>query len=289
MWALALLAATATAATRTGDKLEGEYGQLCSECVLTGHHAQSMARDLVRDGEFWTVERWRAAIDAACLRRHPDEQPMCEVFARQHGGAVASEMVDLVADAEGPEDASIATPDAVAAGLCAFDGLTASCPKNAHAFRAKAVGAKSETQVAVRNTRKVGAIEVHAIDKTTVGHCAPSEETDSSFYIVKPGEEALVVLTKSMPRPGDAADHAETYLRVKPRHAPCGDGTDYYVDRSQRFWAVDVLPNRRFDEAAPRSGANKPLLVQPAASRAPVEALPAGLPPKKKRKRRREL
>ena len=99
-----------------------------------------------------------------------------------------------------------------------------------------------------------------------------------------------MVTTKRQPKPGDAPDLAQTYLRIKPQFAPCGDGTDYYVDRSRRFWAVDVSDSRAFDEAAARSESNKPLRVDAAAARAPADPLPAGLPPtKKKRRRRREL
>ena len=232
---------------------------------------------------------------AFCERRHPDERPMCFVFNRQHGDVVARELVELVEDADSIEDSTIATPDAVAKALCAHDGLTGVCPKNAHAFRAKAAGTStSETQVAVRNARKVGPIEVHEIDMNLVDRegCAPSEldNTDALVYVIKPGEEALVVTTKRQPKAGDAPDLAQTYLRIKPQFAPCGDGTDYYIDRSRRFWAVDVSDSRTFDEAAARSASNKPLRVDAAAARAPAEPLPAGLPPaKKKKRRRREL
>ena len=221
---------------------------------------------------------------------------MCFVFARQHGDIVARELVELVEDADSIEDSTIATPDAVAKALCAHDGLTGVCPKNAHAFRAKAAGTStSETQIAVRNARKVGPIEVHEIDLNLVDRegCAPSEleNTDQLVYVVRPGEEALVVTTKRQPKPGDAPDLAQTYLRIKPQFAPCGDGTDYYIDRSRRFWAIDVSDSRTFDEASPRSETNRPLRVDAAAARAPADPLPAGLPPttKKKKRRRREL
>ena len=100
-----------------------------------------------------------------------------------------------------------------------------------------------------------------------------------------------MVTTKRQPKAGDAPDLAQTYLRIKPQFAPCGDGTDYYVDRSRRFWAVDVSDDRAFDEALPRSDTNRPLRVDAAAARAPADPLPAGLPPttKKKKRRRREL
>ena len=216
---------------------------------------------------------------------------MCFVFARQHGDVVARELVELVEDADGTEDSTIATPDAVAKALCAHDGLTGVCPKNAHAFRAKAAGtSNSETQIAVRNARKIGPIEVHEIDITMDREgCAPSEieGTDALVYVVRPGEEALIVTTKRQPKAGDAADYSQTYLRIKPQFAPCGDGTDYYVDRSRRFWALDVSDSRDFDEAAPRSETNRPLRVDAATARAPSDPLPAGLPPTKKRRRRR--
>ena len=37
---------------------------------------------------------------AACERRHPDERPMCFVFARQHGDVVARELGWLSEDAD---------------------------------------------------------------------------------------------------------------------------------------------------------------------------------------------
>ena len=99
-----------------------------------------------------------------------------------------------------------------------------------------------------------------------------------------------MVTTKRQPKAGDAPDLSQTYLRIKPQFAPCGDGTDYYVDRSRRFWAVDVSDARTFDEAKQRSETNRPLRVAAAAARAPADPLPAGLPPtKKKKRRRREL
>ena len=296
MWALLmLLAPTSYAEIKVDKKLEGEYGLRCSECVLTAHHAQYTIQDLIRRDERWDSAKWLDQMYAFCERRHPDERSMCFVFARQHGDIVARELVELVEDADGIEDSTIATPDAVAKALCAHDGLTGVCPKNAHAFRAKAAGtSNSETQVAVRNARKVGPIEVHEIDKNEVGEgCAPSEldNTDQLVYVVRPGEEALVVTTKRQPKAGDAPDYSQTYLRIKPQFAPCGDGTDYYVDRTRRFWAIDVFDSRAFDEAAARSASNKPLRVAAAAARAPADPLPAGLPPttKKKKRRRREL
>ena len=296
MWLLlVLLTTTSYAEIKVDKKLEGEYGLRCSECVLTAHHAQYTIQDLMRRDERWDANKWLDQMYAFCERRHPDERSMCFVFARQHGDVVARELVELVEDADSIEDSTIATPDAVAKALCAHDGLTGVCPKNAHAFRAKAAGTStSETQVAVRNARKVGPIEVHEIDMNLVDRegCAPSEldNTDALVYVIKPGEEALVVTTKRQPKAGDAPDLAQTYLRIKPQFAPCGDGTDYYVDRSRRFWAVDVSDSRAFDEAAARSASNKPLRVDAAAARAPADPLPAGLPPtKKKRRRRREL
>ena len=297
MWLLLtlLLAPTSYAEIKVDKKLEGEYGLRCSECVLTAHHAQYTILDLIQRDERWDSAKWLDQMYAFCERRHPDERSMCFVFARQHGDIVARELVELVADADGTEDSTIATPDAVAKALCAHDGLTGVCPKNAHAFRAKAAGTStSETQVAVRNARKVGPIEVHEIDMNLVDRegCAPSEldDTDQLVYVVRPGEEALVVTTKRQPKAGDAPDLSQTYLRIKPQFAPCGDGTDYYVDRSRRFWAVDVSDSRAFDEAKPRSETNRPLRVAAAAARAPADPLPAGLPPtKKKRRRRREL
>ena len=296
MWLLlALLAPTSYAEIKVDKKLEGEYGLRCSECVLTAHHAQYTIQDLMRRDERWDANKWLDQMYAFCERRHPDERSMCFVFARQHGDVVARELVELVEDADSIEDSTIATPDAVAKALCAHDGLTGVCPKNAHAFRAKAAGTStSETQVAVRNARKVGPIEVHEIDMNLVDRegCAPSEldNTDALVYVIKPGEEALVVTTKRQPKAGDAPDLAQTYLRIKPQFAPCGDGTDYYIDRSRRFWAVDVSDSRTFDEAAARSASNKPLRVDAAAARAPADPLPAGLPPtKKKKRRRREL
>ena len=296
MWLLlVLLTTTSYAEIKVDKKLEGEYGLRCSECVLTAHHAQYTIQDLMRRDERWDANKWLDQMYAFCERRHPDERSMCFVFARQHGDVVARELVELVEDADSIEDSTIATPDAVAKALCAHDGLTGVCPKNAHAFRAKAAGTStSETQVAVRNARKVGPIEVHEIDMNLVDRegCAPSEldNTDALVYVIKPGEEALVVTTKRQPKAGDAPDLAQTYLRIKPQFAPCGDGTDYYIDRSRRFWAVDVSDSRTFDEAAARSASNKPLRVDAAAARAPADPLPAGLPPtKKKRRRRREL
>ena len=97
----------------------------------------------------------------------------------------------------------------------------------------------------------------------------------------------MVVSSKRQPKAGDAADFSQTYLRIKPQFAPCGDGTDYYVDRSRRFWALDVSDSRAFDEAAARSETNRPLRVDAATARAPSDPLPAGLPPTKKRRRRR--
>ena len=44
-----------------------------------------------------------------------------------------------------------------------------------------------------------------------------------------------------------------------------------------------------FDEAAARSETNRPLRVDAATARAPADPLPAGLPPRKKKRRRREL
>jgi len=293
MWLLlALLAPTSHAEIKVDKKLEGEYGLRCSECVLTAHHAQYTIQDLIRRDERWDSAKWLDQMYAFCERRHPDERPMCFVFARQHGDIVARELVELVEDADSIEDSTIATPDAVAKALCAHDGLTGVCPKNAHAFRAKAAGTStSETQIAVRNARKVGPIEVHEIDINLVDRegCAPSEleNTDQLVYVVRPGEEALVVTTKRQPKAGDAPDYSQTYLRIKPQFAPCGDGTDYYVDRSRRFWAVDVSDSRAFDEAKQRSDTNRPLRVAAAAARAPAEPLPAGLPPRKKKKRRR--
>ena len=296
MWLLlVLLTTTSYAEIKVDKKLEGEYGLRCSECVLTAHHAQYTIQDLMRRDERWDANKWLDQMYAFCERRHPDERSMCFVFARQHGDVVARELVELVEDADSIEDSTIATPDAVAKALCAHDGLTGVCPKNAHAFRAKAAGTStSETQVAVRNARKVGPIEVHEIDMNLVDRegCAPSEldNTDALVYVIKPGEEALVVTTKRQPKAGDAPDLAQTYLRIKPQFAPCGDGTDYYIDRSRRFWAVDVSDSRTFDEAAARSASNKPLRVDAAAARAPADPLPAGLPPaKKKKRRRREL
>ena len=291
MWLLALLLAPSHAAIKVDKKLEGEYGLRCSECVLTAHHAQYTIQDLIRRDERWSAHKWLDQLYATCERRHPDERPMCFVFARQHGDVVARELVELVEDADSTEDSTIATPDAVAKALCAHDGLTGVCPKNAHAFRAKAAGtSNSETQIAVRNARKVGPIEVHEIDKNLDREgCAPSEieGTDALVYVVRPGEEALIVSSKRQPRPGDAADLSQTYLRIKPQFAPCGDGTDYYVDRSRRFWALDVSDSRAFDEAAARSETNRPLRVDAATARAPSDPLPAGLPPTKKRRRRR--
>ena len=296
MWLLlVLLTTTSYAEIKVDKKLEGEYGLRCSECVLTAHHAQYTIQDLMRRDERWDANKWLDQMYAFCERRHLDERSMCFVFARQHGDVVARELVELVEDADSIEDSTIATPDAVAKALCAHDGLTGVCPKNAHAFRAKAAGTStSETQVAVRNARKVGPIEVHEIDMNLVDRegCAPSEldNTDALVYVIKPGEEALVVTTKRQPKAGDAPDLAQTYLRIKPQFAPCGDGTDYYIDRSRRFWAVDVSDSRTFDEAAARSASNKPLRVDAAAARAPADPLPAGLPPaKKKKRRRREL
>ena len=296
MWLLlVLLTTTSYAEIKVDKKLEGEYGLRCSECVLTAHHAQYTIQDLMRRDERWDANKWLDQMYAFCERRHPDERSMCFVFARQHGDVVARELVELVEDADSIEDSTIATPDAVAKALCAHDGLTGVCPKNAHAFRAKAAGTStSETQVAVRNARKVGPIEVHEIDMNLVDRegCAPSEldNTDALVYVIKPGEEALVVTTKRQPKAGDAPDLAQTYLRIKPQFAPCGDGTDYYVDRSRRFWAIDVSDSRTFDEAAARSASNRPLRVDAAAARAPADPLPAGLPPaKKKKRRRREL
>ena len=290
----ALLATTSYAEIKVDKKLEGEYGLRCSECVLTAHHAQYTILDLLQRDERWSAHKWLDQLYATCERRHPDERPMCFVFARQHGDIVARELVELVQDADGTEDSTIATPDAVAKALCAHDGLTGVCPKNAHAFRAKAAGtSNSETQIAVRNARKVGPVEVHEIDINLVDRegCAPSEieGTDALVYVVRPGEEALVVTTKRQPKAGDAPDLAQTYLRIKPQFAPCGDGTDYYVDRSRRFWALDVSDSRAFDEAAPRSETNRPLRVDAATARAPADPLPAGLPPRKKKRRRREL
>ena len=297
MWLLLtlLLAPTSYAEIKVDKKLEGEYGLRCSECVLTAHHAQYTILDLIQRDERWDAHKWLDQMHAFCERRHPDERSMCFVFARQHGDIVARELVELVEDADSIEDSTIATPDAVAKALCAHDGLTGVCPKNAHAFRAKAAGtSNSETQIAVRNARKVGPIEVHEIDMNLVDSegCAPSEldDSDALVYVIKPGEEALVVTTKRQPKAGDAPDYSQTYLRIKPQFAPCGDGTDYYVDRSRRFWALDVSDSRDFDEAAARSASNKPLRVDAAAARAPADPLPAGLPPtKKKKRRRREL
>ena len=293
MWLLALLLATTShAAIKVDKKLEGEYGLRCSECVLTAHHAQYTIQDLIQRDERWSAHKWLDQLYAACERRHPDERPMCFAFARQHGDVVARELVELVEDADSTEDSTIATPDAVAKALCAHDGLTGVCPKNAHAFRAKAAGtSNSETQIAVRNARKVGPVEVHEIDINLVDRegCAPSEieGTDALVYVVRPGEEALIVSSKRQPKAGDAPDLAQTYLRIKPQFAPCGDGTDYYVDRSRRFWALDVSDSRAFDEAAARSETNRPLRVDAATARAPSDPLPAGLPPTKKRRRRR--
>ena len=180
MWLLLtlLLATTSHAEIKVDKKLEGEYGLRCSECVLTAHHAQYTIQDLLQRDERWDAFKWLDQMHAFCERRHPDERSMCFVFARQHGDIVARELVELVEDADGIEDSTIATPDAVAKALCAHDGLTGVCPKNAHAFRAKAAGTStSETQIAVRNARKVGPIEVHEIDMNLVDRegCAPSE------------------------------------------------------------------------------------------------------------------
>ena len=115
----------------------------------------------------------------------------------------------------------------------------------------------------------------------------------SGMTMIRPGvhlvEEHSSGRELSSAKAGDAADYSQTYLRIKPQFAPCGDGTDYYVDRSRRFWALDVSDDRTFDEAAPRSDANRPLRVDAAAARAPADPLPAGLPPRKKKRRRREL
>jgi hypothetical protein len=204
MWLLALLLVPSDAAIKVDKKLEGEYGLRCSECVLTAHHAQYTIQDLIRRDERWAAHKWLDQLYATCERRHPEERPMCFVFARQHGDVVARELVELVEDADGTEDSTIATPDAVAKALCAHDGLTGVCPKNAHAFRAKAAGTStSETQIAVRNARKVGPIEVHEIDINMDREgCAPSErdDTDALVYVVRPGEEALVVSSKRQPK-----------------------------------------------------------------------------------------
>ena len=156
MWALLmLLAPTSYAEIKVDKKLEGEYGLRCSECVLTAHHAQYTIQDLLQRDERWSAHKWLDQLYATCERRHPDERPMCFVFARQHGDIVARELVELVEDADSTEDSTIATPDAVAKALCAHDGLTGVCPKNAHAFRAKAAGTStSETQIAVRTQGK---------------------------------------------------------------------------------------------------------------------------------------
>ena len=89
--------------------------------------------------------------------------------------------------------------------------------QNAHAFRAKAAGtSNSETQIAVRNARKVGPIEVHEIDINLVDRdgCAPSErdDTDALVYVVRPGEEALIVSSKRQPKAGDAADYSLKHI-----------------------------------------------------------------------------
>ena len=96
MWLLALLLAPSHAAIKVDKKLEGEYGLRCSECVLTAHHAQYTIQDLLQRDERWSAHKWLDQLYAACERRHPEERPMCFVFARQHGDIVARELVELV-------------------------------------------------------------------------------------------------------------------------------------------------------------------------------------------------
>ena len=184
--------------------------------------------------------------------------------------------------ADSTEDSTIATPDAVAKALCAHDGLTGVCPKNAHAFRAKAAGtSNSETQIAVRNARKVGPVEVHEIDINLVDrdrlravgnrrHRRPglrrAARRGGSDRLFKAPAEG-----RRRPRPrSNISAHQAPIRALRRRHG--------LLRRSVAALLGARRPDSRaFDEAAPRSETNRPLRVDAATARAPADP-PRGPP-----------
>lgn len=275
-----LLAAPATSRQRAGDHVTGEYAALCAECYYLAHHAHRLVRAAVT-GAPLSRAAWLQEIDAHCANRraakaqkHTD---LCaSILLARHGGALADELSELVADADGDAgDSTVATPAAVAAALCGARSAAALCPANFEVHHAPTdayAGDPSAIQHAFKNVRPIGAVELHVFDGAAGAACAPTEvdllekgyvpRADTvALRILGAGEEKVVALAKRAPRTGDPYDAEETSIRIKPRHAPCGDGFDMYVDFTTQFALYEVADNPAFDPSRPRSNANAPLNV----------------------------
>ena len=93
--------------------------------------------------------------------------------------------------------------------------------------------------------------------------------------IVQPGEDKLVTLFKSVPDLDDnytgivnRIDNTRSAVRVKPAHAPCGDGFDVIVDFGVPHAVYRVTNNPEFNGYQPRRRAASDLRRPPASSSA---------------------
>ena len=272
---LGLLAVCGLARQRAGDHVSGEYAALCSECYLLAHHVHKLVREQVAGGAHMTRGEWSEVLDAHCENRllaldETGQHKLCgAVLVKRHGAVVASELVELVADADGDvEDSSIASAKEVAAALCAHDSVTEACPKNFQVHHSPTDAYRGDPS-AIQHTfwnAAEGAVEIHVIDASAGRVCAPGEadpgqEDTFDFKILQPGEEKVFPLAKPPPESGAAPDFEETTFRVKPRHGDCADGFDLYVDFTAPFAMYKIETNAAFDVGAKRSNANAPLNV----------------------------
>lgn len=251
--------------------------------------AQHLSRALqfnLKNGQEPTREQWKNVLKAGCGF---DETSLCNrVVLAKFAGELADELVDIYETADGDATDSATEFQALAAALCGHAGITGACPKGFHvhpkpptpepgSWEANETAYDDKVVVSFWNHAGLGDIELHLADRNVYGHgdCVDSERPDNPHpnlvRVVRPGEDKLVTLFKTVPddAPPPASgitytlDNTRPAVRVKPRHAPCGDGFDVVVDFLKDKYAVyEVRANPAFNGYRPRNETNVPLLAE---------------------------
>ena len=212
-------------------------------------HARRALGFHVRRGVAPDKASWLDALKSGCPAR-PAAKRVCEqdLVDRYHEELpwVLDELYD---DAEGDE--AFLNLGEVSAKLCAHTSPTHACPPDVHAMRPVEENLEDAqrdvdrgVEIALRNLYS-GPVEVHVIDLNTDTDCALSEQellekgTHDAVRFVDAGTETRFFLPFLGP---DGEPVERPTLRVKPRGAYCGHGTDAHVEKGITHDPATRLP-----------------------------------------------
>ena len=280
----------AAAPSGAGALEENEYTRTCSECYKMAQHASRALKFNIENSERPSRDAWKNVLKAGCGF---EEQNLCNrVLLPKFGGALSDEVWEIYDAADGDPTDSATEFSALADALCGANGITQACPPGFHvhpkppkvepgSWEANETAYEDKVVVSFWNNANMGEIELHLVDLNKYGQleCVDSEQPDSPHRnlvrVVKAGEDKLVTLFKTLPEaPGDVGAESKpgiTYtiddyrpaVRVKPRHAPCGDGYDVEIDFAKDKYAVyEVRGNPAFNGYQPRNATNVPLTAE---------------------------